>query len=68
MKAILAYLNGKKTYLAAFATSVYAAGVEQHLWQSSELVYALLAAATAAALRSGVKASGPAAAAAPAKE
>lgn len=55
LKAILEFLDGKKTYLVAAALVLYVIGSDAGLWPVNESVLALFGALGLGTLRSAVK-------------
>lgn len=55
MKDLLAWLEGKRTYLLVAVACVYLFGGDQGWWQVSETVLGLLGFGGLAALRAGIK-------------
>jgi hypothetical protein len=54
MNSLLTWLQGKKTYLVAFAAAIYGAGIQTGLWAHIPVADAVLAASGLATLRAGV--------------
>jgi len=54
MKSIITFLQGKKTYIVAFAAAIYGAGIQTGLWPHNVMVDLFLAGGGAASLRAGM--------------